>query len=59
MTTRKDGIAGNRYWWARRSPSMFLQAQQEIQFHVQSDQYHMFRLVGDTSDGASGASTAS
>ena len=55
MTTRKDGLAGNRYWWARRSPSMFLQAQQEIQFHVQSDQYHMFRLVEEFADGAGGA----
>ena len=55
MTTRKDGLAGNRYWWARRSPSMFLQAQQEIQFHVQSDQYHMFRLVEELADGAGGA----
>ena len=51
MTTRKTGLAGNRNWWARISPSMYLQEQTEIQFHVQSDQYHIFRLVGEFSDG--------
>ena len=36
---------GNKYYWARRSPQMYLFKQSEIQFNVQSDDYHMFRLI--------------
>ena len=51
MTKRTDGMANDMNWWARRSPIMYLQAQAEMQFHVQSDQYHLFRLVAEFSDG--------